>query len=422
MKEKIQLPPQILLIILFCGGLFVSPGFSNPAPEKDDREHLLLRAGFGLPSGKTDFNASTRNGLVGELLKSARTKALIEIPQRLLSPVAEPGTIQGMSREEKKDLRMERRKRGEELKAWWLREMVLTDSPITERMTLFWHNHFTSSLKKVKFPALMARQNQVLRKYALGSFSQMLLEIAHDPAMILYLDGQRNQKRKPNENFARELLELFTLGEGHYTEKDIKEAARAFSGHKVDRRSGEFHFAPRRHDHGLKVFLSQRGRWIGEDIISILLDHPQTSLHITAKLWKEFVSLPLPEALLGELAGGFRDSGYSISSLLEKILNSEQFWSEENRGNSIKSPVELVVSTLRGIEFETADYSRLVKLCRRLGQDLLDPPSVKGWMGGKTWINTYTLLLRQQALRRLVKRFPEHRMTASFMEPEWQLK
>jgi len=175
------------------------------------------------------------------------------------------------------------------LRAWWYQEMIATDSPLTERMVLFWHGHFTSSIRKVRWPALLYRQNVVLRQHALGNFRDLLHAIARDPAMLIYLDGQTNRSSRPNENFARELLELFTLGLGHYTERDIKKAARAFSGWTVDWRTGTFAFNVRRHDGGVKEFMGRRGSFNGDDIIDILLEQPRTAEHITEKLWREFI-------------------------------------------------------------------------------------------------------------------------------------
>ena len=199
--------------------------------------------------------------------------------------------------------------------------MLATDQPLTERMVLFWHNHFTSSFQKVRYPAALLRQNALFRREALGNFATLLKDVARDPAMLIYLDGMRSVARQPNENFARELLELFTLGEGHYSEADIKAAARAFTGWTVDRETGEFRSRDHEHDDGEKTFLGQTGRFDGEQIIAILLRHPRTAETIVEKLWREFVSLKPDPAEVKRLAASFRN-GYEIKPLMRSILLS----------------------------------------------------------------------------------------------------
>jgi uncharacterized protein (DUF1800 family) len=268
-------------------------------------------------------------------------------------------------------------------------------------MTLFWHNHFTSSVKKVKWPALLYRQNVLLRRHALGSFRDLLFQVAKDPAMMLYLDTQTNHKNHPNENFARELFELFTLGEGHYTEEDIKEAARAFTGwHAALRDGGRFVFNRRQHDAGLKRVLGRTGAFGGDDVLAIALDQPACATHLTTKLWREFVSDQPEPREVERLASIFRAGGYQIALLLRALLTSPEFWAPENRGVLVKSPVELIVGTLRLFQMPIKDTEVLAKYGKRLGQDLFDPPNVKGWPGGTRWITSATLLARWQLLQR----------------------
>ncbi|MBT3786654.1 DUF1800 domain-containing protein [bacterium] len=414
-----------------------------------DLRHFILRTGFGISrSERNDLQSLSRSQAVDHLVNSARKTSFTSFPEWIREGAEIERPPKNMAREDRKEFQKARRKRGLELKAWWFREMVQTDTPFTERMTLFWHNHFTSSLQKVKFPLLIALQNQLLRKHAVGNFRDLLSAISRDPAMTIYLDGQSNLKANPNENFARELLELFTLGEGNYSEDDIKEAARAFTGHRVNRKSAEYVVNYRQHDHGMKDFLGQRGRFMGEDIVSILLENPQTATLITRKLWKEFISTPIPASRLRELSTGFRLSNYSIPDLLSWILKAPEFWSPGNRGTSIKSPVELIVGTIRSLGIRAIDYIQLTRLSKRLGQDILDPPSVKGWDGGKNWINSHTLLLRYLALTRLAKSLeksdspppsgdllwmaappvlemksaPKKKLLVKLLDPAWQLK
>jgi uncharacterized protein (DUF1800 family) len=270
-------------------------------------------------------------------------------------------------------------------------------------MTLFWHNHFTSSLKKVKWPPLMWRQNQLLRRHALGSFRELLHRIARDPAMLIYLDGVQNRKGKPNENFARELLELFTLGEGNYSETDIKEAARAFTGWSVDRSSGQFRFRPKLHDSGIKRFMGRTGRFDGDDIIDILLQQPRVAEFITEKLWREFVSPEPNPTRVRELARAFRNSDYDVGLLMQRLLLTPEFRSGGVRGHLTKSPLDILVGTIRTLDIPVQDYRIVALGSWRLGQDLFGPPNVKGWPGGGYWIDSARLAERRNMLGRLLQ-------------------
>ncbi len=290
-----------------------------------------------------------------------------------------------------------------ELKAWWYRAMLTSDRPLTERMTLFWHNHFTSQLRAVRSPQLMWRQNALLRRHALGSYRELLRAIVTDPAMLIYLDGRRNHKRQPNENFARELLELFTLGEGHYTEADVVAAARALTGWTLDPASGDARLQSRRHDAGDKTLLGRSGPWGADAVVSILLEHPRTAELVVEKLWREFVSPQPDPAEVGRLSGLFRESGYEVRPLLRELLMSDAFWSAENRGSLIKSPVELIVGTLYRFDLPLPPDKQLISTGRRLGQDVLDPPDVKGWPGYLEWIDANRLIGRERFLRGVVR-------------------
>ena len=301
------------------------------------------------------------------------------------------------------------------LKSWWFHHMLTTKTPLKEKMTLFWHNHFTSSLKKVGQPALMYRQNHLFRTYALGNFGTLLHHIIKDPAMLIYLDNKSNKKNHPNENLARELLELFSLGEGNYNERDIKEVSRALTGYSIDR---NFHFKYRKnwHDSKVKVFLNKKGEFNAHDIIDILLSKEETSLFIVTKLWKEFVSYSLDKKEIKKLALLFRRNHYEIEPLLYALFTSEAFTASSNRGTMIKSPVELIVGTLRSFGYVNFDYKVGMQNCRRLGQDLFDPPNVKGWKGGNAWIDTSTLLRRRSFLSRLTRDESMHHMNMNIFD------
>ena len=369
----------------------------------EEARHLLVRTGFEARIADIDSLAPlTREAAVERILAGTRTSARTPFPEGTLDWVA-PRRFREAGPEERKRLRQELVERGLALKAWWIGEMLATDSPLTERMTLFWHNHFTSSLQKVRSSALMARQNELLRRHALGSFATLLHAASKDPAMLVYLDGARSRRGKPNENFAREVMELFTLGEGRYGELDIREAARAFTGWSVEPDSGEYRWRPMLHDEDDKRVLGYVGNWRGEDVLDILLAEPATAEFVVAKLWKEFIS-PQPDPReVARIAGRFKASTYQVKVALRELLLSPAFWAPENRGALVKSPVELVVGTLREFEVRVPDPLPFAFLLRTLGEDLFSPPNVKGWPGGEAWINSSTLLARKQFTERLLR-------------------
>ncbi len=376
---------------------------ASPALTSDDARHLLVRTGFAaLPAEIAGLRGLSRGEAVRRLLAGARTEAVTPAPAwtsevRSLRPPGRNATV-----EERRAYQRQRVEEGLDLVGWWYREMAATPSPLAERMTLFWHNHFTSAFRKVQAPVLLYRQNVTLRRFALGNFAQLVYAMAADPAMIVYLDSLQNRRGYPNENFARELLELFTLGEGHgYTETDIKEAARAFTGWSLERETASFRFRPFLHDDGEKTFMGRTGRFNGTDIVDIVLKQPRVAEYITEKAWREFISeQPEPEAVK-RIADRFRASGYEIKVLLGELLTSPQFWAPENRGRLVRSPVEFIVGSLRQFNLPMPDSRALALLGRALGQEPFNPPNVKGWPGGDAWINANTLLIRQQLLRRL---------------------
>jgi uncharacterized protein (DUF1800 family) len=290
------------------------------------------------------------------------------------------------------------------LKAWWLYRLLYDTDPLREKLTLFWHNHFATSNRKVMSIALMLRQNQTLRKHALERFADLLTAMVTDPAMLLWLDGAGSKKEKPNENFAREFLELFTVGIGHYKEKDIREAARAFTGWV--RTTGEFdygrvpafRFAKENYDDGDKTFLKKKGKWKPADIVRLTLEQPACADFLCTKLYRFLVSeAQEPSAeLLAPLAEEFRRSKYDVKHVVETILRSRHFYSKEAIRQRIKGPVELSLGLVRTLEVPRGDV-RLLALavaCDKQGQELFYPPNVKGWDGAKTWINSTTVLER----------------------------
>lgn len=387
------------LLTLVSGLLLLSA--QAVALNASEARHLLVRTGFNASTTEITALASlTREQAIDQLIGNARDNPTPALPGWANQAPFPPRGMRHASEEERKAMRRERRQQGLALQGWWIEQMLSTRSPLHERMNLFWHNHFTSSLKKVKSPQLILRQHLLIREHALGSFSRLLSDISVDPAMLLYLDNATSKHTAPNENFARELLELFTLGEGPYNEADIKAAARAFTGHSLHRRDGEYRYRPRWHDTGQKTFLGVSGRLGAEDILAILLRQQATADHITDKLWQEFITVAPSEGQIAHLAHRFRRNGYAIDGLLRDILLSEAFWAPENIGTRIKSPVELLVGTLRQFNITPERTQALARATNNLGQALFNPPDVKGWRGGTAWINADRLLQRQNIITR----------------------
>jgi uncharacterized protein (DUF1800 family) len=282
------------------------------------------------------------------------------------------------------------------LQGFWLRRMIDTPHPLLERMTLFWHNHFATSNAKVANPGLMARQNALLRRHALGDLKQLLAAIAKDPAMLIWLDSAVNRKARPNENYAREVMELFTLGRGHYMEKDVQEAARAFTGSFIQ--GSEYREVSAQHDDGAKTILGQTGAFRGDDVARILLEQSACAEFLCSKLYRYFISEidPPSASLIAPVADAFRSSGYDIAVPVKMILSSRLFHADVTRRRRIKSPVEFTVGTIRTLEIirPTVSANALAESCTRMGQALYAPPSVGGWDGGPAWINTTATLAR----------------------------
>ena len=284
------------------------------------------------------------------------------------------------------------------LATWWGERMLVTERPLEEKLTLFWHGHFATGNTKVRDARMMHQQIEMLRADANGNFRDLLFGILTDPAMLVYLDNGENVKDHPNENFGRELLELFSLGVGNYTETDIREAARAFTGWTND--VLEFKFDAGQHDFAEKTFLGHTGDFDGDDIIDIILQQDAAAEFMTAKLYRYFVRDEIDEAVREDLAATFRDAEYALRPLLRRMFLSRDFYSQASYATQIKSPVHLVVSTYRKLgltELPTIpDFNRLTA---GLGQTLFNPPNVAGWAGGRTWVTPATLLQRGNLFR-----------------------
>jgi uncharacterized protein (DUF1800 family) len=283
---------------------------------------------------------------------------------------------------------------GAQARAWWLYRMLYTPHPLREKLTLFWHNHFATSNNKVNNAGFMLGQYRLMYRHALGNFRGLLQEMSKDPAMLVWLDARDSKKGNPNENYARELMELFSLGIGHYTEKDIREAARAFTGWEIQGDAAAFN--PNQHDDGDKTVLAQTGKWQGSDIVRICLEQPSAPYFIAGKLYRFLVSETVPPTpeLLAPLAEQFRASDYDFGGLVRTVLRSSLFFAGAVYRTRIKAPVDFALGIVRGLEGRIGSTA-LAAALESLGQNLFFPPSVKGWDGGPAWLNGQTLLFRQ---------------------------
>ncbi len=289
------------------------------------------------------------------------------------------------------------------LKAWWFYRMLWSPDPLRERLTLLWHNHFATSNEKVNDLVAMKRQNDLFRTHGRGPFGALLKAVVHDPALLIWLDAPANRKGQPNENLGRELMELFTLGVGNYTEADVKEAARALTGWKLAR--GEFRDWAPEHDDGEKTVLGKKGLWNGDDLVRILLEHPATSRRIASRLCEWLMGEKAVDAAgIDALAAGLRGHDLDIGWAVETILRSRAFFAESNLGNRVLGPVEFLVGTARALECFDPPPSSLVlgEWSARLGQDLFYPPNVGGWTGGRDWLTTQAIIGRANYAAALV--------------------
>jgi uncharacterized protein (DUF1800 family) len=285
--------------------------------------------------------------------------------------------------------------------AWWMRRMVDGPYPLQEKLTLFWHGHFVTSDKDERSASLMWKQNELLRKNAVGNFRTFVREISRDPAMLDYLNNTQNRKAHPNENYARELMELFTLGIGNYTEDDVKQGARAFTGWAHD--GDDYIFRKFDHDDGIKTFLGRRGNFNGDDIIDIILSQEVASRFISNKLFRFFAYEEIDDMLADSLGYEFRQANYEIRPLVKLILNSQAFYSPQAIGAQIKSPLQLVLGTIRQMNLSMPRQPQiLLGPLNQMGQVPFSPPNVRGWPGGRMWINTSTLFVRYNTGYRLI--------------------
>ena len=289
----------------------------------------------------------------------------------------------------------------QQLAAWWTYVLIHTHHPTLERMSLLWHGHFATGAEKVLDAVLMLEQNRLLRRHALGDWRPLVHEISRDPAMLIYLDSATNRKAHPNENFARELMELFCLGEGNYSEKDVQELARCFTGWEI--KLGRFRFNRFQHDTGMKTILGKHGTFPEGESVDWILEQPHAARFVAGKLFRQFIcdEPAPPESLIEPLAKELREQDWQIGRVLQRILTSQLFYSEHALGRKVRSPVDLAIGLLRSLD-GSANTRQLASDLQQNGQGLFFPPNVKGWDGGRTWINSSTILGRANMMGRLL--------------------
>ena len=397
--------------------------------------HLLNRAGFGgSPSDIKNLHALGREKAVDSLLEPAEAlnafpapewstdeQALADMQMRVEQRRETFQAMRGLSAEEAekqkrealKSIQQESRQRALEAQGWWFRRMLASRAPLREKMTLFWHDHFATSVQKVKQPVLMVRQNEMFRANAFGSFKDLTQSILMDPAMMLYLDTQSSKKDHPNENFAREVMELFTLGEGNYTEQDVREAARAFTGYELDRRNGSVVHNKRQWDSTDKTIFGKTGQFDGKAVIDLVFQKKEAARFMSKKLWEFFVAENPPTPAVDSLADTFTQAGFKIGPLLREIFLSKEFYSETVVRNQIKCPVQYLIELLKQLEIDSPPYGFAINAEQQLGQILFMPPNVAGWDWGQAWINTNTLLTRYNLAGFLTKGAQEDMNTMS---------
>jgi uncharacterized protein (DUF1800 family) len=361
-------------------------------------QHLLWRAGFGpMAENAADLDKVSQKELWALLLKtSVKTPEKINVAQNLVDGLYKG--VQDVAKMQKSELTNDQKKRIREqsredlknLNILWLEEMINSEAQLREKMSLFWHGHFACRVINSYFQQELL---QIIRENALGNFKDMLMAVSKSPSMLQFLNNQQNKKQHPNENFAREVMELFTMGRGNYTENDVKESARAFTGWAFDL-NGEFVFRRFQHDDGSKTVLGKTGKFDGEDIINLLLEQKQTAKFICKKIYKYFVNENVDDEKVALLADGFYKSGYDIKKLMEDIFTSTWFYDEKNIGTKIKSPIELLAGIRRLLPMEMENDQAQLLFQKTLGQILFYPPNVAGWPGGKNWIDSSSLMLR----------------------------
>lgn len=378
---------------------------ANDTLSLSDARHLITRTGLGAsPAELNQFIGLTRTAAVNRILAGLTSQPSSAPPAWIDNPAPHHYRFGTMSSQDKQKFRRARMGEMQSLRRWWVQEMISTPSPQTERLVLFWHNHFATSYSALNNQVVsIARQHMMLREHSAGNFREFLKDIIRDPAMLNYLDNNNSKKQKPNENLAREILELFTLGEGNYTESDIKNAARALTGYSyAETYDMRFVFKHWTHDTGDKEIFGRTGKFDGDDLIDLILEQPAAARLIAAKLWRILVGdIDNGSDKLTGHANAFRSSDYEIKTLYRSILLSDDFWHPDNRAAIVQSPVSLAIGAIRSTGILPSDWQTLPSRLEQMGQFLFEPPNVAGWPGGASWIAPGRLLARLEWLEQL---------------------
>lgn len=355
-------------------------------------QHLYRRIGFGiLPTQLEALSAKSRKDIVNGLFRASQKTTPLEVDTSKIKALYKNAILNGskIDAETRRMAQKLSRKKQVDLNAAWVERLTTSNAILREKMTLFWANHFVCKDNSIVY---IQQFNNTLRKHALGDFRAFVNAISKEAAMTKYLNTKQNKKQKPNENFARELMELFTLGVGHYTETDIKESARAFTGYGHNLQ-GQFVFKKRLHDEGSKTFFGKTGHFSGEAIIDAILEKKACAKFICTKLYRYFVNDTINEVHVNQMTNVFYKN-YSIEQVMKFTLMADWFYDTKNMGTKIKSPIEFIVGIKTFIPITFGKRKQLLQLQRLLGQTLLDPPNVAGWKGGKSWIDSNTIALR----------------------------
>lgn len=353
-------------------------------------KHLLLRAGFG--ANLSQIKNLDQVSLTEIWKKLATNDPLIPIQLKEAGPDFDYQQLSKMDAEMKKEVQKKNRRSNLEINLKFLNQMVHSEDQLREKMAFFWHGHFATRVVNSRFNLQLLN---TIREKSLGNFGDLLKAVSQSPAMLQFLNNQQNKKGHPNENFAREVMELFTLGRGNYTEKDVQEGARAFTGWSF-LPDGSFFERPRQHDFGPKTFLGKTGNFDGNEALNIILEQKGTAKFIVTKIYKFFVNEKINPGIIEHLSDQFYDSKYDIKKLMTEIFTSKWFYNEENIGTKIKSPIELMAGIMRTLPMELEKPENLIVYQKLLGQMLLYPPNVAGWPSGNSWIDSSTLMLRLQ--------------------------
>jgi len=406
-RRNFKILPILAVLSCLAGPVWAAGNDAAADWSRDDAAHLLRRAGFsGTPEDINRLHALGKRAAVeylitGQLAKGAAAPLeKVDLPALQVQAPAAAAAAQAA----KKAAALV------PVRDWWVDRMIRTDRPLEEKMTLFWHGLFTSGIREVKSADQMAEQNQLFHTYALGNYKVLAHQILHDPAMLKYLNNNQNLRGRPNENLARELCELFTMGEGKgYTEKDIAEIARALTGATVrggvKNPQGAYVFLPAKHDATPKTIFGKTGNFKPDDVVDLIFDQPEPANYLARKLW-EFYAFPSPtDADIAPVVAALRDSHYEVAPALRAMFVSPGFYSDKAKFAIIKSPTDQLIETIRQLGISTTTPQQLTAVCAAIGacgQTLFQPPNVRGWPGGDDWITAATLYARYNNAAALV--------------------